>query len=290
MPGRLDGRTVLITGGNRGIGREASEGLAREGARVLLVSRDPAAGERAAREIRMVTGNGEVEAVQGDVSTQAGVRALATEVESRVDGLDVLIHNAAIVTRQRVVTADGLELQFAVNHLAPFLLTRLLLPLLQASVPARVITVSSQAHRRGRMRWDDLQGERRYSRNAAYSNSKLANILFTRELARRLESTGITAICLHPGVYATGVLSTLVGFLGTIVNAFLPGPEEGGKVLVELASDPALTGVTGVYFNRTTPAEPSAAARDPEAARRLWEISEGLTGLPAGIDTTPPLQ
>jgi len=290
MPGRLEGKTVLITGGNRGIGRVASEGLAAEGCRLLLVSRDPAAGTRAAREILATTGNGEVEVIQGDLSTQAGVRALADDVLSRTDQLHVLLNNAAVVAPKRTLTADGLELQFAVNHLAPFLLTRLLLPTLQASVPARVITVSSQAHRRGRMEWDNLQGEKRYGRGGAYAVSKLANILFTRELARRLEHTGITAICLHPGVYATGILADLVGPLGVVVNSFLPGPDKGGRVLVELAADPLLTAVTGVYFNRTTPEEPSKAALDPEAARRLWEISEELTGLPAGIDTTPPRQ
>lgn len=290
MTRRLEGRTVLITGGNRGIGREASRRLAADGARVLLVSRREDAGQQLVREIRMMTGNQEVEVVQGELSTREGVRALASSVQSRTDHLDVLLNNAGVVARKRTVTPDGLELQFAVNHLAPFLLTRLLLPLLQAGGPSRVITVSSRAHQGGRMNWDDLQGETRYRRGAAYAQSKLANILFTRELARRLESTGVTALCMHPGVYATGILSDLVGPLGKIVNSFLPGPEAGGGFLAELAADPALTGVSGVYFNRTTPAEPSREARDPEAARRLWEISAQLVGLPVGIDTTTPPQ
>jgi NAD(P)-dependent dehydrogenase (short-subunit alcohol dehydrogenase family) len=288
MTRRLEGRTVLITGGNRGIGREASRRLAGEGARVLLVSRNEEAGQEVAREIRMMTGNQEVEAVQGDLSTRESVRALASRVHSATDQLDVLLNNAAVVSGKRRVTPDGLELQFAVNHMAPFLLTRLLLPLLQAGAPSRVVTVSSRAHQGARMNWDDLQGEGRYRRSTAYAQSKLANILFTRELARRLESTGITALCMHPGVYATGILADLVGPLGKVVNSFLPGPEAGGEFLAELAADPALTGVTGVYFNRNTPAEPSREARDPEAARRLWEISSQLVGLPVGIDTTPP--
>ncbi len=290
MTRRLEGRTVLITGGNRGIGREASRRLAGEGARVLLVSRNEEAGREVAREIRMMTGNQEVEAVQGDLSTRESVRALASRVHSATDQLDVLLNNAAVVSGKRRVTPDGLELQFAVNHMAPFLLTRLLLPLLQAGAPSRVVTVSSRAHQGARMNWDDLQGEGRYRRSTAYAQSKLANILFTRELARRLESTGITALCMHPGVYATGILSDLVGPLGKVVNSFLPGPEAGGEFLTELAADPALTGVTGVYFNRSTPAEPSREARDPEAARRLWEISSKLAGLPVGIDTTTPPQ
>lgn len=290
MPGRLEGKTVLITGGNRGIGREASRTLAAEGARVLLVSRDAGKGQEVVREIRLLTGNGQVELIRGDLSTRQSVRALARAVEATTDHLDVLVNNAGVVSRKRVVTADGLELQFAVNHMGPFLLTRLLLPLLQAGAPSRVVTVASQAHQRGRMHWDDLQGEKRYRKGAAYAQSKLANILFTRELARRLESTGITALCMHPGVYATGILADLVGPLGAIVNSFLPGPEAGGGFLAELAADPALTGVTGVYFNRDTPAEPSREALDPESARRLWEISSRLAGLPVGIDTTTPPQ
>lgn len=290
MSGRLEGKTVLITGGNRGIGREASRRLAALGGRILLVSRNEEAGRTVVREIRLLTGNREVELVQGDLSSRQSVRTLATAVRARTDHLDVLVNNAGVVARKRVVTPDGLELQFAVNHMGPFLLTRLLLPLLQAGAPSRVITVASQAHRRGRMEWDDLQGERRYRKGAAYAQSKLANVLFTRELARRLESTGITALCMHPGVYATGILSDLVGPLGTVVNSFLPGPEAGGEFLADLASDPALTGVTGVYFNRNTPVEPSREARDPEAGRRLWEISSQLAGLPVGIDTTTPPQ
>jgi NAD(P)-dependent dehydrogenase (short-subunit alcohol dehydrogenase family) len=276
MPVTPGQRTIFITGGNRGIGREAAQSMARSGARVLVGSRDPGAGEEAAREIRESTGNPAVEVVPGDLSTRAGVRAVAEEVARRTARLDVLVNNAGVVARRRTLTADGVELQFAVNHLAPFLLTRLLLPLLEASAPARVITVASRAHRRGRMHWDDLQGARRYRAGRAYSQSKLANILFTAELARRLEGTGVSAVSLHPGLYGTGIVEALAGPLGGLLRRVLPSAAEGGEAVARLALDPELGGSNGAYFNRTVPATPSREARDATAARRLWEISEVL--------------
>lgn len=273
---RLEGRTVVITGGNRGIGRAAVERMAAEGARVLLTSRDPDAGARAAREVRALTGNPEVESLAGDLSTREGVRAVAEAIRRRIPRLHVLVHNAGTSSRTRVVTADGWELLFAVNHMAPFLLTRLLLPLLEASAPARVITVASRAHRRVRMRWDDLQLEKRYSGLEAYGRSKLANVLFNAELARRLEGTGVTALALHPGVYGTGIVQELAGPVGRLLRALLPDPGPGGAAIAELAADPKLAAVSGVYFEKGVPVSPSPEGRDPEAARRLWEVSEAL--------------
>lgn len=278
MPPPRPPRTVLITGANRGIGLEAARVVAGAGDRVLLGSRNRDAGEDAARSIRTSTGNEAVEVVCGDLWSREGVRAVAEGVLARTERLDVLVHNAATVARKRVITPDGLELQFAVNHLAPFLLTRLLLPLLHAATPARVVTVASRAHRRGRIRWDDLQGEGRYSAMGAYGQSKLANLLFTAELARRLEGTGISAVSLHPGVYGTGLLATLVGPLGGLVRRLVPGPETGGAVLARLALADDLSADSGTYFEQTVPVLPSRAARNDEDARRLWEVSEALAG------------
>lgn len=274
-----DQRTIFITGANRGIGREAVRCLARAGARVLLGSRDPTVGEAVAREVGESTGNRSVEVVSGDLSTRAGVRAVAEEVAKRTDRLDVLVNNAGVVARRRTLTEDGVELQFAVNHLAPFLLTRLLLPLLEASAPARVVTVASRAHRRGRMDWDDLQGARRYGAGRAYAQSKLANVLFTAELARRLEGSGVSAVSLHPGLYATGIVDALAGPLRGLLRQVLPTAEEGGEAVARLALDPELGGSNGAYYDRTVPATPSHRGRDPGAAHRLWELSEGLLGL-----------
>lgn len=274
-----DQRTIFITGANRGIGREAVRAMARAGARVLVGSRDRGAGEAVALDVRESTGNAAVEVVAGDLSTRAGVRAVAEEVARRADRLDVLVNNAGVVARRRTLTADGVELQFAVNHLAPFLLTRLLLPLLDASAPARVVTVASRAHLRGRMDWEDLQGARRYGAGRAYAQSKLANILFTAELARRLEGSGVSAVSLHPGLYGTGIVEVLAGPLGGLLRRVLPTAEDGGEAVARLALDPDLGGSNGAYYNRTVPTTPSRRARDPVAARRLWEISEELLDL-----------
>jgi len=270
------GETILLTGGNRGVGREAAQGLAALGARVLLVARNAEAGEAAVREIRGATGNDRVELLVADLASLSSVRELAAEVGRRTSSLDMLIHNAAVVPRSREVTVDGFELQFAVNHLAPFLLTALLRPLLERSRPSRVITVASTAHFRARMRWDDLQHERRYSRWGAYAQSKLANVLFTMELARRGKASGLNAICLHPGVYGTGLLQNLAGPLGALVGRVMPGPEAGGRALVHLASAPAPRAATGVYFHRTRPSFISPVARDEGGQRRLWAESEAL--------------
>lgn len=283
MAGNLDGRVCLVTGASSGIGRAAAAGLARMGATVLITARDPARGRKAAEAIGAAAGR-EPTVLQADFASQASIRRLAEEVKRRTGRLHVLVNNAGAVNAERRLSQDGLELTFAVNHLGYFLLTNLLLDLMARSAPARVVSVASAAHRRGRMDWDDLQGERGYSGWKAYGQSKLANILFTRELARRLRGTGVTANCAHPGVVATGFGRDGRGLLGVAVRLaapFLLTPERGADTVVWLASAPEVASVSGQYFARRRPAPETAEARDPEAAQRLWAVSERLSGLEA---------
>lgn len=274
--GPHSGKVILITGGNSGIGRAAAERLASSGNTVVLVCRDLGRGDAARREIVAATGNPRVELLVGDLSSQRQIREVAAEFLARHGRLDVLINNAAVLTRKRMVTAEGLELQFAVNHLAPFLLTHLLLDRLRESAPSRVVTVSSEAHRSGRIDFSDLQGERSYRRLRAYRQSKLANILFTRELSRRLQGSGVTANALHPGVVRTRLLFS--GWrVAQLARPFLRSPARGADPAVYLALSPEVTGVSGRYFVDRRPVDPSPRALDPEVAKRLWEVSEELT-------------
>lgn len=277
MPRRVDPgeRVYLITGANAGIGRATAERLAAAGGTVVLLCRALARGEEARRAIVAATGNTRVELLVADLSSQRQIREAAAEFHVRYGRLDVLINNAGILTRKRRLTEDGLELQFAVNHLAPFLLTHLLLDLLEASSPARIVTVSSEAHRAGRIDFADLQGERSYRGLRAYRQSKLANILFTRELARRLQGRGVTANAVHPGVVATGLLFS--GWrIARLVRPLLRDPARGAEPSAYLALSPEVAGVSGGYFVDHRPVEPSARAKDPETAKRLWEVSEEL--------------
>jgi NAD(P)-dependent dehydrogenase (short-subunit alcohol dehydrogenase family) len=282
MVGGLDGRVVLVTGATRGIGRAAARQLASLGATTYLVGRDPGRTRDAVEEIRRAAGGRRVEGLVADLSSQAEVRRLAGEVRGRTDRLHVLLNNAGAYFGGRRVSADGLELTFALNHLSYFLLARLLLPLLGAGAPSRVVNVSSEAHRGARMDWDDLLAERSYSPWGAYGQSKLANVLFTRELARRVGRARVTANALHPGVVATHFAAEERGLAGAffrLARPFLATPEKGARTPVHLASAPEVEGVTGRYFADLREREPSAAARDDAAAARLWEISERMTGL-----------
>lgn len=271
-------RVCLLTGATSGIGRAAAPELVRLGYRTVLLARDRSRGEMASREIRGASPSGACELLVGDLSSRRGVRRVAEEFLERHGRLDLLVNNAGVITRRRIVTEEGLETQFAVNHLAPFLLTHCLRGALESSAPARVVTVSSEAHRRGKIDFDDLQGERGYSPLGAYAQSKLANVLFTRELARRLEGTGVAANALHPGVIATKLLYAALPAL-RLLRPFLKGPREGARSVVYVATAPELEGVTGRYFCDRRAVEPSEAARDPHLARRLWRVSEELAGL-----------
>src|SRR5258707_533429 len=283
----MNGKVCVVTGATSGIGRAAATALARLGAEVVLVGRDRGRAEAAAAEIGSAsTSPPKVEVA--DLAAMEQVRGLAGRLAA-LERIDVLINNAGLVLGERRVTPDGFEHVFAVNHLAPFLLTNLLLPELTASVPARVITVTSDAHSAARLDLDNPNLEHGWDSWRSYANSKLANILFTRELARRLDGTGVTANCAHPGVVRTGFGREgrpLLRLGATPAPPFLLSPERGADTIVYLASSPDVAGETGGYYIKRRRREPSAAARDDAAARKLWEISEKMTGLaparPAG--------
>jgi NAD(P)-dependent dehydrogenase (short-subunit alcohol dehydrogenase family) len=281
MTALLTGRRCVVTGATRGIGRATAEALVRSGATVVLVCRRLPDGEEVSRELARRAAE-PPEVVAADLSSQASIREAASRIRERHSELHVLINNAGIFTRRRELTADGLEQQFAVNHLAYFLLTNLLLDRLKAGSPSRIINVSSGAHGGAVLDFDDLQGERGYDGNEAYSQSKLANILFTYELARRLQGTGVTANCLHPGVIATKLLADYMGVplaRGTLARTFGARPEKGAETIVYLASSSEVEGVSGKYFVNKNPVASSRESYDEAAARRLWETSERLTGL-----------
>jgi retinol dehydrogenase 14 len=282
----MAGRTVLVTGGTGGIGKATALGLALLGAHVAVTGRDAVRTGEAAREIRAVTG-APVDAFVADLSAQDDVRRLAEEALDRLDRLDVLVNNVGGYWNTRHVTADGLERTFAVNHLAPFLLTHLLLPRLRHAGSARVVTVSSNAQAMGRIDVEDLMGSRSYSGARAYNQSKLANVLFTYELARRLRGTGVTANALHPGVVRTSFGSDDPGRLQRVavplLRPFMRTPEQGAATSVLLASSPALEQVTGRFFVDGRPRRSSPRSYDEATATRLWDVSSELVGLaPAG--------
>lgn len=269
----MKGRTVLVTGSTDGIGKATAMELARRGAKVLIHGRNPEKGRAVLEEIRKRTGNETLEFFEADLSSQRQVRRLASEVIESRDKLHVLINNAGTFLPQRQLTEDGLEITFAVNYLAPFLLTHELLDLLKKSSPSRIITVASIAHWNARVDWNNLQGERRYDGFDAYALSKLGDILFTYALARRLQGTGVTANCLHPGVIRTKLLRA--GF-GNYPGAM---PEEGARTSVYLATSPDVENVSGRYFERCRPARSSPQSYDMELQERFWQVSERLIGL-----------
>jgi len=274
----------VITGGNTGIGKEAGVGLAGLGARVVITSRNDERGRAARDEIAERSGNAEVDVMPLDLASFRSVRSFAADVLDRFDRLDVLVNNAGLIHRQRTETEEGFETTFGVNHLGHFLLTELLFDRLRASSPARVVVVASVAHKGARygLDFDDLQSTRRYRWGNAYSKSKLANIYFARELARRLDGSGVTSNSLHPGFVRSefgrgGDLGPVYGWgIKYLAGPFAINPEKGARTTVYLASSPDVDGVTGGYFYKCKPATPSAVARDDAAARRLWDVSEQL--------------
>jgi NAD(P)-dependent dehydrogenase (short-subunit alcohol dehydrogenase family) len=277
----MGGKVALVTGGTSGIGKATAMALSAMGADVVVVGRDRERGEGAAAEIRARTG-GKVDLALADLSSQAEVRALAEEFKRRYDRLDVLVNNAGLVQSTRTETVDGLETTFATNHLAPFLLTNLLLDLLEKSAPSRVVTVSSEAERWGNIDFDDLQSKKKYRGFPVYGMTKLANIMFTYELAERLEGTGVTATCMHPGAVNTRFGTNNRGpmtILFRLSKPFMRTPEQGADTVIWLAYSPDVEGLSGRYYSDRKPLEPKKVANDPEARRRLWEESERLTGL-----------
>lgn len=278
----LEGRTCLVTGATSGIGEETAAGLARCGARVILVARSRERGEASVARVKTKTGNRAVELLLADLASQEQIRELAGQVLERCSSLHVLVNNAAVIHLSRQTTADGYEMTFAVNHLAYFLLTRLLLDRIVESRPARIVNVASNGHKYGKLDFDDLQSERSYSCVRVYGTSKLANVLFTYELARRLEGTGVTANCLHPGAVSTG-LGMNNGRLGRIVipllRPFFLTPEAGAKTSIYLASSDEVENVSGKYFVKCKPKASSPDSCNEALAQRLWEKSSQLTGL-----------
>jgi len=281
----LQDRVILITGATSGIGLAATRELARRGASLLLVARDRSRGEALLSEIKSLARGASPHLFLADLSSQSSIRDLATQIRRSAQRLHVLVNNAGVLCLQRQLSAEGLEMTFAVNHLAPFLLTHLLTDLLAAGAPACVLTVGSDVHRVGRIDFDDLQGERRYRGFHAYAQSKLANLLFTYELSRKLTGSGVTANCLHPGAVNTGLWRQSRGLLRLAMKAIAPfclSPEEGSRGIVMLAASPELEKVSGKYFKKMREARSSTSSYDEGTARRLWELSASLT------KTSPP--
>uniref|UniRef100_A0A8C3ATV8 Si:dkey-23o4.6 n=2 Tax=Cyclopterus lumpus TaxID=8103 RepID=A0A8C3ATV8_CYCLU len=284
---RLDGKTVLITGANTGIGKETSRDLARRGARVVMACRDLSRAEQAAEEIRLSTGNGNVVIRHLDLGSVYSVRQFAKDFTDGEDRLDVLINNAGVMMCPRWLTEDGFETQLAVNHLGHFLLTNLLLPKLKSSAPSRVVTVSSIAHQGGRIDFDDLfSSKKTYSSLESYRQSKLANVLFSRELGRRLRGSGVSAFCLHPGVIRTELGRHVEGWfplLGALLRLpsllLMKTPSEGSQTTLYCALTPGLDGQSGRYFSDCAEKEAAPEGRDDFVSRKLWEESARLVGL-----------
>jgi len=277
----MQGKVVLITGATSGIGKETARALAEKGARVVMINRNPPKAEEVAEELRR-TATGSVELLKGDMSSFASIREAAADALERFPRIDVFISNAGVFRARRHESADGLEEVFAVNHLAPFLLTNLLLERLKASTPSRVVIVASEAHRGATLDYEDLLLERRYGAWKSYSRSKLSNIMFTYALARRLEGSGVTANCLHPGFVATRLGSgnkIPIRPVYILLRPFTISPKKGAETSVFLASSPDVDGVSGKYFDQKRESRSSRVSHDEEGQELLWEMSAKLTGL-----------
>jgi len=280
----LKGKTCLVTGATSGIGEVTAQVLAQLGARVILVGRSPARGRATLDRIQAAVPGAEADFLRADLASQAEIRQLAQQFKLRYPRLDVLVNNAGALIMRRRRTVDGIELTFALNHLNYFLLTNLLLDLLKANAPARIVNVSSSGHwRASRMDFKNLQQHGRWFDGwLAYGQSKLANILFTYELARRLEGTGVTANAVHPGLVATRFgynNGPFAGVVMSLVHAVALTPEQGAQTLIYLAASPEVEGITGKYFVDKKAVRSSAVSYDPNAAKHLWEVSEAMTGL-----------
>ena len=282
VTGEMSGKICMVTGATSGIGKVTAQALAAKGATVIVVARSQSRGEETVNEIKAKTGNQSVILMVADLSSQASVRQLAQNFKQHYSRLDVLVNNAGVFNFQRMVTVDGLENTFATNHLGHFLLTNLLLDTIKTSAPSRIINVSSDASQSGKIDFDDLQGEKRYSVAKAYSQSKLANVLFTVGLAKRLQGTGVTANSLHPGLVATNFGQNngrLWGLVFRLVYLVGISPEKGAETQIYLATSPDVANVTGKYFDKKKPVEPNPAAKDDATVERLWKVSEQLTGM-----------
>ncbi len=280
----MQSKTVVVTGGTSGIGEIAALRLAQQGARIVLVARDRARADATLAKLKSANPSAAHSAHLADLSAIAGMRRIATEIAAAEPRIDVLVNNAGAVFLSRQTSADGLEMTFATNHMAYFVVTNILLPNLKATPGARIVSTASDAHKAGKLDFDDLQSQRSYSSFRAYGTSKLMNILFTRELAKRLADSGVTANCLHPGFVGTrfgsnNAKGTFTRLLRNVVMSFGISPEEGAKTIVHLASSPDVATISGEYFYKCKIAEPSFAAQSDADAARLWEVSAKLAGV-----------
>jgi NAD(P)-dependent dehydrogenase (short-subunit alcohol dehydrogenase family) len=277
-------KICVITGGTDGIGKEAAYGLAIRGAKVLVHGRDPDKGAQAVAELKARSANPGIEFLQADFGSLADVRRLAAAVMERAPRIDVLVNNAGGIFGSRRLSKDGYEMTLAVNHLAPFLLTHLLVDALKRGAPSRIVTTASRAHRSAKIAFDDLQSAQKYSAMGAYGRSKLANILFTRVLAKRLEGTDVTATCLHPGFVRTSIgrgldVPLLLKPVLALIWRLARPPAKGAETVVHLAASPAVQGASGGYYVDCKLTPPSPAGQDDSAAERLWHVSEELVGI-----------
>jgi len=276
----MDGKVVLITGATSGIGKVTAKTIAGMGAKVVILGRDEGKGQQLLDEVSNTTARRDVEFILCDMASLDNVRKAALEFRSRYDRLDVLLDNAGGINGKRKVTAEGFEYTLGVNHLAHFVLTNLLLDKLKASAPSRIVVTSSSAHAMGHMDFDDLMAERKYRYLKVYGQSKLANVLFTFELARRLQSTGVTANCFHPGAIRSNFVNGMGGaasVMAPVVGVFMHSPKKGAETQIYLASSPEVEGVTGKYFFKRMVKQSSAESTDEDVAKRLWKVSEELT-------------
>ena len=285
----MDGKVCLVTGATNGIGKETALALAKMGATVIITARDAAKGAATLEEIKRSSGSERVELMQADLASLEDIRRLANEVLAKQQHLHVLVNNAGAYNAERSETQDGFETTFGVNHLAYFLLTDLLLDRLKGSAPARIVNVSSSGHKGAKINFNDLHGERRYAGMTAYRQSKLANVLFTYELVRKLKGTGVTANALHPGVVRTGFGRNSTGLFGAgfaifhvIGRPFLLTPKGGADTSIYLASSPDVEGVTGKYYDKKKAVQTSDESYDTDVARRLWQVSEELVSSRGG--------
>lgn len=278
----MDGKTFLITGATAGIGKETAREIAKTGANVVLVARDKAKGESVVEELKRATNNEKIDLLVGDLSLITEIRRVADEFQSKYERLDVLVNNAGAIFDEREVTVDGLEKTFALNHISYFLLTNLLLDKLKKSEAARIVSVSSAAHSFGKIDFDNLQSEKSFSKLGSYSNSKLMNVLFTYELARRLKETNITANCLHPGAVASNFGDGISGIFSYVMwifkNTIAISSEKGAETSVYLATSSEVENLTGKYFDSKNVVQSSTASHDENLQKRLWEASEKIVG------------
>jgi NAD(P)-dependent dehydrogenase (short-subunit alcohol dehydrogenase family) len=277
----MTGKTCLITGGNSGIGKATALGLVRMGANVVIVSRSKEKGEAALAEIIAESGNRNVELMLADMSSQESIRRLASDFKAGHERLHLLVNNAGVYLTRRTATVDGFESTFAINHLGPFLLTNLLLDLLKASAPSRIVNITSDAHNGAKVNFEDLQGEKKFSGWQAYGQSKLAMILFTHELAKRLDDTGVRVNSAHPGVVRTNFANNngLVTFGFRLMRPFFITPATAAKRILYVATSPDVDGVNGKYFTKMHEVKSSKESYEDDSAKRLWQTSEQLTKL-----------